>query len=267
MSSQFPYTCVSCSLAFSSADQQRTHFATDLHRYNAKRRVANLPAVTPDAFNAKVLEKRTLAEPETEKLFCECCNKSFRSSGAQTDHLNSKKHKEQQVKTIVKAFTPSAGQVPEPSEAKAEETEQDQDEEDDLPEGDEADLVDAAVERRLKHAITIPENTCLFCPRSFETFDVKMSHMHRSHGFFVPDREYLVDEQGLVGYLANVVAAWNVCIVCGLGFGGKVELKREKEDPALEHKRARRGLEAVRKHMCDKVLCYALRLSILLTID
>lgn len=52
------FTCLSCNIAFPNAEDQRTHYRSDLHRYNMKRRVASLPPVRADVFNAKVLERR-----------------------------------------------------------------------------------------------------------------------------------------------------------------------------------------------------------------
>jgi len=70
------FTCLSCSIAFTSAEDQRAHYRSDHHRYNMKvfnfappiervmltalqRRVASLPPVSALVFNQKVLERRT----------------------------------------------------------------------------------------------------------------------------------------------------------------------------------------------------------------
>ena len=45
-----------CSLA--SAELQRAHYKTDWHRYNLKRKVAELPPVTAEDFTQKVLAQR-----------------------------------------------------------------------------------------------------------------------------------------------------------------------------------------------------------------
>jgi hypothetical protein len=61
------YTCLSCQIGFHSADLQRQHHRTDWysptrsiingfrHRYNLKRKVAELPPVTAEVFAQKVL--------------------------------------------------------------------------------------------------------------------------------------------------------------------------------------------------------------------
>lgn len=98
-----PYTCISCSLAFSSAALQRksaaclslfknpthslslslsltsspgSHYSTDHHRYNAQRKIAGLPPITAESFNQKVLERRQdskTAAAAAEKLYCDVC--------------------------------------------------------------------------------------------------------------------------------------------------------------------------------------------------
>lgn len=55
------YTCNSCSLQFPTPEDQRSHMKSDWHRYNLKRRVANLPAIDEELFNEKV-QKLSLEE-------------------------------------------------------------------------------------------------------------------------------------------------------------------------------------------------------------
>lgn len=51
------YTCLACQVAFDSAEEQRAHYRSDWHRYNLKRKVADLPPVTRDQFEQKVQGK------------------------------------------------------------------------------------------------------------------------------------------------------------------------------------------------------------------
>jgi pre-60S factor REI1 len=69
------FTCISCRVAFEDASEQRTHFSTDWHRYNMKRRVASLPPVAATAFNEKVIERREQNAVRTDPrdLACEAC--------------------------------------------------------------------------------------------------------------------------------------------------------------------------------------------------
>lgn len=68
------YTCIGCGYAFLDAETQRAHYASELHRYNAKRRVAGLPPVTAELFEEKIAER--VAEPVEEdnaRLSCKAC--------------------------------------------------------------------------------------------------------------------------------------------------------------------------------------------------
>ena len=47
------YTCLACQVAFESAEGQRTHYRSDWHRYNLKRKVAELPPVSNSQFQRK----------------------------------------------------------------------------------------------------------------------------------------------------------------------------------------------------------------------
>ncbi|EDO18728.1 hypothetical protein Kpol_1055p85 [Vanderwaltozyma polyspora DSM 70294] len=54
MSSNALFTCNSCVIQFKSSDLQRYHMKTEWHRYNLKRRVAQLPPITADEFAEKL---------------------------------------------------------------------------------------------------------------------------------------------------------------------------------------------------------------------
>nr|QBH67584.1 zinc finger protein 622-like protein [Ustilago esculenta] len=107
------FTCLSCSIAFPNPDDQRTHYRSDLHRYNMKRRVANLPPVKTDVFNAKILERRAALTQEAQTAVtpdkCEACEKKFATQNAYRDHLNAKKHKENVAKLENKKAASEAG--------------------------------------------------------------------------------------------------------------------------------------------------------------
>ena len=90
------FTCLACRVVFKDAENQRAHYKTDWHRYNLKRKVAELPPVTLDVFNQKVTlqEKRKEEKVTDTTLVCKTCNKTFSSVNSHDNHLKSKKHKE-----------------------------------------------------------------------------------------------------------------------------------------------------------------------------
>jgi len=83
-------------------------------------------------------------------------------------------------------------------------------------------------------------NRCLFCHHNAESFDANLEHMYIRHGFFFPDADYLVDPEGLLGYLGLKIS---------VGFqplntsGFNADAKRF------------RSLVAVQHHMCARNEC------------
>lgn len=92
------FTCINCDARFANAEIQREHYKTDWHRYNLKRRVAQLPPVTAEEFQQRVLSARSATETAIEEqqmsIYCTACRKQFGNQKAHDNHLNSKKHKE-----------------------------------------------------------------------------------------------------------------------------------------------------------------------------
>lgn len=250
------FTCLSCLIAFQSGEEQRAHYRSDHHRYNMKRRVASLPPVSAQIFNQKVLDKRleTAITTGDKGAICDACKKSYTTENAYRSHLQSKKHRENEMKaksntpletseeivpdevpSALEASAASTSDLPPFTTRNGEEIEQQHDSE--AEEGN--DEPGQTIEERLAAARNrMGLTSCLFCsaPKS-TSFEDNLEHMARTHGFFIPDAEYLVDLPGLITYLGEKVAIGNVCLYCN-GKG-----------------REFRSIHAVRKHMIDKSHC------------
>jgi pre-60S factor REI1 len=48
------FTCMACQVAFRSGEGQRNHYRSDWHRYNLKRKVADLPPIALAQFDQKL---------------------------------------------------------------------------------------------------------------------------------------------------------------------------------------------------------------------
>ncbi|KAL1589817.1 hypothetical protein WHR41_01572 [Cladosporium halotolerans] len=57
-------------------------------------------------------------------------------------------------------------------------------------------------------------NQCLFCNYVSPTLDLNMNHMGKQHGFFVPEKEYLVDLKGLINFLSETIQVLHQCLFC-----------------------------------------------------
>ncbi|NP_001079501.1 zinc finger protein 622 S homeolog [Xenopus laevis] len=88
------YTCISCRVAFADPDIQRAHYKTDWHRYNLKRKVADMPPVSAENFQERVLAQRAVVEEQSKETatYCTACSKRFASFNTYENHLKSKKH-------------------------------------------------------------------------------------------------------------------------------------------------------------------------------
>ncbi|ORX34346.1 hypothetical protein BD324DRAFT_635486 [Kockovaella imperatae] len=224
------FTCISCRVAFETAAEQRSHFATDWHRYNMKRRVANLPPVHAAAFNEKVVERReqNAVRLDPRELSCQVCNKTFGSDNSYQSHLQSRKHRDNSLQY-------PAGRSSKSKAKSISAVEQERENADVQPdsESSEEDIEDRLATARRRARPT----DCLFCPERARTTEAVLAHMRSEHSFYIPLQEQLEDLEGLLSYLGEKVFIGNLCLYCpdgGREFG---------------------SLEAVRRHMIDKSHC------------
>ncbi|KAI8915402.1 C2H2 type zinc-finger-domain-containing protein [Powellomyces hirtus] len=254
------FTCLSCHVAFRTADNQREHMRSDWHRYNLKRKVADIPPVSAENFAQRVQQQQTKTQEDNKPVFsgeCLACRKTYSNENGYNNHLHSKKHKETQARYDdmrskgLDPFAPvaSTGRKAAPVVSSASKTRPAPTAEgsssDPLPANWRQQLAEATtreevmqiMERKAEATERLTELDCLFCAQKCQTFENNLAHMAHAHSFFIPDMEYLVDIKGLIKYLGEKIAVAHVCIYCN-GKG-----------------RAMHTLEAVRKHMLDKGHC------------
>jgi len=66
--------------------------------------------------------------------------------------------------------------------------------------------------------VTQPEMSlqrCLFCNYDSPTTPLNVIHMERIHGMFIPERQYLVDLDGLITSLHEKIYEFHECLYCG----------------------------------------------------
>ncbi|OWF39060.1 zinc finger protein 622-like [Mizuhopecten yessoensis] len=262
------YTCITCRVGFTEVELQRSHYKTDWHRYNLKRKVAELPPVTAETFQQKVLAQRAKVAEEQEDQFSQCalCSKHFNTKNAYENHLKSKKHKEAVAKQTVKL----KDEVQKNNEKNTEKSIPS-----DLPESDKRLMKDcvnmarktklsqsskmeasASKKSRPEEGMEVPDDEgsdaescdswdestfvleeCLFCSHVNKSLEDNVKHMTSKHSFFIPDVEFLVDLEGLMTYLGEKVGCGHICMWCnnkGKNF---------------------HSTQAVQKHMLDKGHC------------
>ncbi|KAJ1982560.1 pre-60S factor rei1 [Dimargaris verticillata] len=257
------YTCLACQVAFHSAELQRTHYRSDWHRYNLKRKMAELPPVTADNFAQRVLAQQAKQTEEATKggfsARCNLCQKAYSSQNAYNSHLSSKKHKDAQAKATAKSSDSVSEEVAgadqkvhdfplgdndqamatdEPNNtARAQAVAQEREINRALDNAQTEEEVYELLEKKMQMARRLSLEECLFCDTHSATFEDNMAHMAQAHSLFIPDVEYVADLRGLITYLGEKITVANVCLYCN-GRG-----------------RTMRSLDAVRNHMLDKGHC------------
>lgn len=210
------YTCITCQVAFSSPDLQRTHYKSDWHRYNLKRKVAEFPPISAETFQERViaLKMEESVKLKDKQCYCNDCHKSFANEKSFESHIRSHKH-QNVVKKNSQTASPSKP-VEEHSKEDSNETEEEDGEEESEP---------------------LEVNECLFCPQCSDNLELNLNHMSLSHGFFIPDIEYLTNLKDLMAYLGEKVGVANLCLYCN------------------ERGKMFFSTEAVQHHMIDKSHC------------
>ena len=213
---------------------------SDWHRYNQKRKIADLPPVSSEDYNAKVLAAQaTNKEAAARAAYvqtCPVCRKTYYSEHAFQNHIASKAHRQRENAALRgdhlslngSAVSKSESQPSEPRDPEAEA------EFDKVVAGlkDTSIQEPSPVQRRPsapspetipkaehpmspeKAITTAPLSRCLFCNYDSPTFKLSVLHMTKIHGLFIPEQNYLIDLEGLVGYLQAKILTNNECVWC-----------------------------------------------------
>ncbi|CAN3373614.1 hypothetical protein DIURU_000581 [Diutina rugosa] len=242
-SSQF--TCNTCVIKFPSAEYQRQHMKSDWHRYNLKRRVAQLPSISSQTFAEKVIAAKELEQYSNEDEY------GFHVT-ARDRRRQQREQQQQQTPTSI-----TVGKDPHPTSTVrrqsnssvhtersnfslgtdatyiTDETGSLQYDSDDFSEinDDSESFVDLQKSTSARfEASGIPVDHCLFCGVSASGIEANIKHMFKRHGLYIPERSFLTDVAGLLAYLSAKVSQFQ-CLVCN--FQG-------------------RNLESVWQHMATK---------------
>ncbi|KAK9469101.1 C2H2 type zinc-finger-domain-containing protein [Lipomyces arxii] len=191
------FTCNSCGVGFATPDLQRRHMKTDWHRYNLKRRVATLPPISAEIFAERVMQQMDVSRKQEERLaYVQVCEKKL-----------SHKHKT--------SSSVAASVVGDDGESIIDGSLNDGSEDAEVGAEDENEDINDIISRKLKNAVTLPVTACIFCyAANFADVDATVAHMQKEHSFFIPERSYLVDLEGLVKYLSEKVSIGNACLYC-----------------------------------------------------
>ena len=176
------YCCVNCELEFGVEADYISHYRSEHHRYNIKRKLIDLPPLSladyqlrKPRFYSEFEDDQTSRQSSHQELHCEICGRKFMSAGTYHAHLKSKKHKLNRDK--IKA--PDA-------------------------------LSQHHSETSSEFSVIGAEKTsrCLFCHETESKEHLKTQHS------FPPFENECTDYKGLVEYIRERLSAGE-CIVCG----------------------------------------------------
>lgn len=210
---------------------------SEWHRYNLKRRVAQLPAIDEATFNSKIAVHSSKEEPSSEKTSKkQLTKKDLRRQ--QKEALQKQREELLAVRRAIQSkLTLEQNETNEGSiEADVRDNTGVTNDSENLASSNNEEVTEEQLlAEKLANRVEILPTTCLFCPEklnaSFETIEENIAHMFKSHGLYVPETKFLVDKEGLLKYLGEKIGLGNVCLVCS--YQGK-------------------NLEAVREHMKTK---------------
>ncbi|XP_065562992.1 cytoplasmic 60S subunit biogenesis factor ZNF622-like [Artemia franciscana] len=230
------FTCLSCLVGFKEPGAQREHFKTDWHRYNLKRKVAELPPVSAETFRQKALAQQNALNTKKQALYCEACRKKFSCNKSFENHTQSYKH----IENSKRVLEMNPGELSENDEAKSIKEEEDANQEQ-MPQKEVAaqqedtySEIEEVDSDEWDNEDEIPPDTCLFCLKQSKGPEENIRHMSISHSFFLPDYKYICDIEGLIAYLGQRVGSGKLCLWCG-------------------HKGKQfKSLQALQQHMMDK---------------
>lgn len=147
MQPEYTLTCTTCHVAFASAEPHRTHYKSEWHKYNLKRKSTGLPPIPETTFNS--LNKPPAALP------CARCNKEFASPTELATHTKTCGKESSFAYRLAYASTEEELQ--------------------------------ALIDEKIANSPTLTEKDCLFCSHTHETIDETLAHMQLAHTFFIPE--------------------------------------------------------------------------------
>ena len=180
---------------FASRTDLADHYKSDWHKYNLKRREAGLPLLLEADFQARLAAALSLRQEDHRNG---------------TNHLKKgkkqKPKKQQQDNNNTNTNTTVVLKAQAAAYDKIKNDNQEDKEDDDNPTMMETTAEEKTEEQpkeeeeKEEEHVVIDPKQCLFDRHFSATVEANSDRMYRKYGFFLPDREYLVDLEGLIGF-------------------------------------------------------------------
>jgi pre-60S factor REI1 len=187
-----------------------------------KRRVASLPPVSQEIFNEKVLAAKATSSAAAAKASfeksCSACQKTFYSENSYQNHVKSSKHKAREAR-MQKDLADDSSSVMSSTFSLGEPINKSQEGDSDVTKVTE-NLKTSTIEEEdedeeeLEAESEYSPSRCLFCSHKASDLQENTEHMRKSHGMFIPERDYLVNLEGLIHYLYRKINENSECLYC-----------------------------------------------------
>lgn len=177
---------------FASRSEIAEHYKSDWHKYNLKRREAGLPLVEEKEFQMR-LEAALAMRKEKEK----------KNGTGHIKNINSKKNKKKQKFKEQKNAEAAASSSKDTETTSAE----------NAAEEEPRSRIPAALAESQENPEINPKQS-LFDSKISRSLKENIHYMQQKYGFFLPDKEYLFDTEGLLGYFHEKVKLGHYCLYC-----------------------------------------------------
>ncbi|ORM41798.1 Cytoplasmic 60S subunit biogenesis factor REI1 [Babesia sp. Xinjiang] len=167
--------CVTCNALFSDVTSQKSHFKSEWHLYNVKRKGNGIPPVGHDDY---MKLKEGLAQMMTIK------NSALESKMKMHKY---RKPRDTSHDVTIRVSVPSSH----------------------LDEH-----CDAHAAQNGVTAVPYDPVCCLFSGRRASSVEENLKCMAKAYSFFIPEKEYVISVEGLLCYLHDKIYNQNICIYC-----------------------------------------------------
>ena len=191
------FQCASCLASYSNETEYKLHYKSDFHKYNVLRKMVELPSISRHQFEKHQQGAQKILNPESDagkSHYCETCKKKFGSSATLNQHYLTKKHQmneamkasnldvSEQVMTENKVSFKKNPKKSQPEQNITRESPQEN------------------------------KNACLLCSQVSATFEENLTHMRKTHGFFILEEDCCKNKEGLFDYLADKIFNKKQCM-------------------------------------------------------
>ena len=197
------YTCLTApGVEFATKAEFTAHYKSEWHRYNLKRKTAQLPMLSEADFEAR----RAAAQASAPK--------AKEDGHVKPEKRDARKHRQEKMKkggfravgagaNVLDAVAGYRGGAAAPREDA------------DAP----AAAEDEAEAPEIEEITTEARATDSFFDKErFDSPEASLEYMQRTYGFYVPEAAYLVDACGLCQYLCEKVKVGRTCLFCERSF-------------------------------------------------